>query len=137
MLNEDAQDDLRLSIGAKTKQMPPPFSQRQNSNSQDDLPGSELLNQLQQSRIEYDSLKQHKEQMERTKLEQQLETTIEMKETIEILQEESLVKHQQLDKYESKVREQSQEVSQFFTFLTFLSLGHVLQGPKLGAHEPS
>lgn len=34
-----------------------------------------------------------------------------MKETIELLTEESLVKHQILDKYEAQLQEQAQEVS--------------------------
>ena len=114
MLQSDAQDDLRLSIGAQMVQqnMPPPILKNSGQSfAKDFLPESELLSKLERSKIEYDSLKESKERMERAKIEQQLETTIEMKETIEILQEESLVKHQLLNKYESQIKEQAHEVS--------------------------
>lgn len=72
-----------------------------NQTLKDSLPENELLSKLEKSKIEYDSLREHKQKMERNKMEQQLENTIEMKETIELLQEESLVKHQLLNKFEN------------------------------------
>jgi hypothetical protein len=43
---------------------------------------AELLSQLEKSRMEYDKLKEEKMRLEQTKRDQQLETTIEMRETI-------------------------------------------------------
>ena len=100
MLQSEAQDDLRLSIGAQLQQMPPPILKK-TQQQMDVMAESELLSKLEQSKIEYDCLKEHKEKMERAKIDEQLETTIEMKETIELLHEESLIKHQLLNKYET------------------------------------
>lgn len=110
MLQSDAQEDLRASIGATLK-MPPPILK---NNKQAQLEPNfelELLTKLEQSKTEYDLVKEEKERLERSKMEQQLENTIEMKETIELLTEESLVKRQMLDKYENQLKEQANEVS--------------------------
>lgn len=47
--------------------------------------------------------------MERCKQEQQLEATIEMRETIEQLKEEALFKNEQLAKYEKRLHQLDQE----------------------------
>lgn len=44
---------------------------------------AELLSQLERSRQEYDEIQKQRQQIERSKQEQQLEATIEMRETIE------------------------------------------------------
>lgn len=71
---------------------------------------AELLSQLERSRQEYDEIQKQRQQIERCKQEQQLEATIEMRETIEQLKEEALFKNEQLAKYEKKLSELDQEV---------------------------
>lgn len=70
---------------------------------------AELLSQLERSRQEYDEIQKQRQQMERCKQEQQLEATIEMRETIEQLKEEALFKNEQLAKYERRLNELDQE----------------------------
>lgn len=110
MLQSDAQDDLRASIGANMK-MPPPILKNNKQAQKEANVEIDLLNKLEQSKTEYELIKEEKERLERSKVEQQLENTIEMKETIELLTEESLVKHQMLDNYEKQLKEQANEVS--------------------------
>ena len=56
-------------------------------------------------------MKSLKEKQERSKQEQHLEATIEMRETIELLKEESLMKNELLAKYERDQKKQDEEVS--------------------------
>ena len=99
--------------------MPPPMGRRgrsiainqQMQASNDQSPESELLSQLEKSRQEYDHLKLQREKLERSKQEQHLEATIEMRETIELLKEESLMKNELLTKYEREQKKADDEVS--------------------------
>ena len=109
MLHSDAEEDLRLSIGAQANEMPPP-AQRGHSNS-DAMAETELLSKLEQSRQEYEELKTEKEQLVYSQQEQHLHTTIEMRESIELLNEESLIKNELLLKYEKGQEKMSEEVS--------------------------
>jgi len=115
MLQSDAQEDLRLSIGAQAKEMPPPmlrdrantFNTKQDSRQQEpapvfDGPETELLSQLEKSRQEYEQLRCEKDKLERVQQQQHLHTTIEMRESIELLNEESLIKNEMLGKYEKE-----------------------------------
>ena len=61
--------------------------------------------------MEYENLKVQKEKVERSKQEQHLEATIEMRETIELLKEESLMKNELLSKYEKQQNKTDEEVS--------------------------
>ena len=108
MMGSDAQDDLRVSIGAGQIKMPPQKMSRKPSGEPDE---HELLSQLEKSRVEYDALKSEKEKIVRSQQVQRLEDTIEMRETIEILKEESLVKNELLTKLESQVKKAEEEVS--------------------------
>lgn len=152
MLQSDAQDDLRLSIGAQTKEMPPPTQKGRNSTEAPrqaaSSPESELLSKLERSRHEYDELKIQKEKLERSQQEQHLHTTIEMRESIELLNEESLIKNELLAKYEKDHEKMEEEVSlrdpfaqvSFYFSLclqsfNFISIDQILQGPERRAHE--
>ena len=92
-------DDLRLS-------MPPPsqFSRKPSfhGNRESSSAESELMSNLEKSRVEYETARNQKDKDERTKQEQHLVNTIEMKETIENLNEELLVKNEVLGKFESQ-----------------------------------
>ena len=124
MLQSDAQEDLRLSIGAQAKEMPPPmlrdrantFNTKQDSRQQEpapvfDSPETELLSQLEKSRQEYEQLRCEKDKLERVQQQQHLHTTIEMRESIELLNEESLIKNEMLGKYEKEHQKLTDEVS--------------------------
>lgn len=74
-------------------------------------PETELLSKLERSRIDYDELKTQKEKLERSQQEQHLHTTIEMRESIELLNEESLIKNELLAKYEKDNEKMEEEVS--------------------------
>ena len=83
MVQSEAQDDLRMSIGAAAigNNLTPPEE-------------AKLITQLEKSREEYDNLKKQKDLVEREKQEEQLQNSIEMRETIEVLKEESLQKNE-------------------------------------------
>ena len=95
-------DDLRLS-------MPPPSQMSRKPSSRESVcPDSDLLSK---SLVEYETAKALKDQAERTKAEQHLVNTIEMKETIENLNEEILIKNEVLAKFESQQKKSDEEVS--------------------------
>ena len=114
-----------MSIGG----MPPPshFSRKSsflgpnNGRESVSCAESELMSNLEKSRIEYENAKAYKDKEERTKQEQQLVNTIEMKETIENLNEELLVKNEVLAKYENHQTKSEEEVSNTICF-NFLSI---------------
>lgn len=123
MLQSDAQEDLRLSIGAQAKEMPPPtlrdrastFHHKQDSRQPEpapvfDGPEAELLAKLEKSRQEYEELRCEKDKLERIQQQQHLHTTIEMRESIELLNEESLIKNEMLAKYEKEHQKLTDEV---------------------------
>lgn len=113
MMQSDAQDDLRLSIGAQIKNMPPPMSKKAEVISEYS-PEAELLSQLEKSKNEINAMMQEKEKLDRTRQEQELETKLEMRETIEMLKEESLIKDEVLSKYENQQKITEDEVSPLF-----------------------
>lgn len=55
---------------------------------------AELLSNLEKCRKEYENLKSEKQKYQRSKQEEQLLTTIEMRESIEQLKEETLLKNE-------------------------------------------
>lgn len=65
MMGSDAQDDLRMSIGAGQIKMPPPNMAKRASGDPESAE-HELLSQLEKSRIEYDALKSEKEKIVRS-----------------------------------------------------------------------
>jgi len=92
-------------------------------------PEAELLSQLEKSKQEFDEMMQEKEKMDRTRQEQELEAKLEMRETIEMLKEESLMKDEILSKYENQQKITEDEVSKFYSNIqTFIA--NLLQKPE-------
>lgn len=92
------------------------FNTKQDSRQQEpapvfDSPETELLSQLERSRHEYEQLRCEKDKLERVQQQQHLHTTIEMRESIELLNEESLIKNEMLGKYEKEHQKLTDEVS--------------------------
>lgn len=110
-----AEQSATLSFNSKISPIThnPPFtvgeSAIQNVCVNEGCSEAELLSQLERSRQEYDEIQKQRQQLERCKQEQQLEATIEMRETIEQLKEEALFKNEQLTKYEKRLNELDQE----------------------------
>ena len=75
-----------------------------------DGPEAELLAKLEKSRQEYEDLRCEKDKLERVQQQQHLHTTIEMRESIELLNEESLIKNEMLAKYEKEHQKLTDEV---------------------------
>lgn len=114
--DQKADQSISLSLNSKISPIThhPPFT----AGGESEIPRvcitegcseAELLSQLERSRQEYDEIQKQRQQMERCKQEQQLEATIEMRETIEQLKEEALFKNEQLAKYEKKLHQLDQE----------------------------
>ena len=107
-----------MSIGA---QMPPP-SRRGRSGSGSTNQEQELYSQLEKSRKEYEAMKQQKERVERAKQQQHLEATIEMRETIELLKDESMMKTELISKFERDQKKTEDEVSALTIIISMLYL---------------
>ena len=116
-IQSDAQDDLRLSLGLLAKDMPPPRNTRGSRGSvKTERQSIDLLSQLEKSKIEYEKMREMKEEQQKSKIEQQFETTLEMRQTINMLKDEALLKNELLSKYEKRNNKQEEEVSTFYLY---------------------
>ena len=84
---EMVQEDLRMSLGA---------------NSNKDESDMSLISQMEKNKKDIDAIRNQKDKLEKTKAEQQLESALEMRETIQLLREESILKNELLQKYENQ-----------------------------------
>ena len=70
-----------------------------------------LISQMEKNKKDIDFIRNQREKIEKTKAEQQLESALEMRETIQLLREESMVKNELLQKYENQHAQYEEEVA--------------------------
>lgn len=92
---EMVQEDLRMSLGAA-------------SSKESDM---SLISQMEKNKKDIDTIRNQKDKIEKTKAEQQLESALEMRETIQLLREESMIKNELLQKYENQHAQYEEEVN--------------------------
>ena len=92
---EMVQEDLRMSIGA-------------NSAQESDM---SLIQQMEKNKKDIDTIRNQKDKIEKSKAEQHLESALEMRETIQLLREESMIKNELLQKYENQHQQYEEEVA--------------------------